>query len=153
MSESEPIQLKAVREERKAQAVSSPAGGSHMLAGQSALASPAATASAAADANGSANQVCFTRLELNQILNVYGRKVALGDWRDYAMDFARDRAVFSIYRRSSEVPLYRVEKHPKLARKQGAFCVIGAGGQVLKRGHDLRRVLSVIDKSLSLVDH
>lgn len=96
--------------------------------------------------------VCFNRQELNIILNVYGRRVAAGEWRDYALDMEKDRAVFSIFRRSSEMPIYRVEKNPKLARKQGAFCVISASGQILKRGTDLRRVLSIFDKHLRLVE-
>ncbi|MFT5511101.1 MAG: hypothetical protein ACI89J_004201 [Hyphomicrobiaceae bacterium] len=96
--------------------------------------------------------VCFDRQELNIILNVYGRRVAAGEWRDYALDMEKDRAVFSIFRRSSEMPIYRVEKNPKLARKQGAFCVISASGQILKRGTDLRRVLSIFDKHLRLVE-
>ena len=96
--------------------------------------------------------ICFDRHELNTILNVYGRRVAAGEWRDYALDMEKDRAVFSIFRRSSEMPIYRIEKNPKLARKQGAFSVISASGQILKRGTDLRRVLSVFDKHLRLVD-
>lgn len=95
--------------------------------------------------------VSFDRRELGLILNVYGRKVAAGEWRDYAIDFGRQVAVFSIYRRTSEVPLYRIEKDPRLARKQGAYAVIAAGGLVMKRGSDLGRVLSVLDKSLRLV--
>jgi Protein of unknown function (DUF2794) len=93
----------------------------------------------------------FTRQELNAILNVYGRKVAAGEWRDYAIDFGRETACFSAYRRTSEVPLYRIEKSPKLSRKQGAFSVIAASGQVLKRGHDLLQVLAVFEKKLRLV--
>src|SRR5690349_20084891 len=81
--------------------------------------------------------VSFDRLELNAILNLYGRKVADGEWRDYAMDFLRDRAVFSIYKRTSERPLYVVEKQPKLRLKQGQYLVIGQDGRVLKRGHEL----------------
>ena len=96
--------------------------------------------------------VCFDRHELNTILNVYGRRVAAGDWRDYALDMEKDRAVFSVFRRSSEMPIYRIEKNPKLARKQGAYSVIAAGGQVLKRGQELRRVLSIFDKHLRVVD-
>jgi hypothetical protein len=96
--------------------------------------------------------VCFDRSELNIILNVYGRRVAAGEWRDYALDMEKDRAVFSIFRRSSEMPIYRIEKNPKLARKQGAFSVISASGQILKRGHELHRVLSVFNKHLRLVD-
>ncbi len=98
------------------------------------------------------SEVAFDRWELSQILNVYGRKVASGEWRDYAIDFARDKAVFSIFRRTSEVPLYRIEKDPKLARRQGAYSVVAATGQILKRGHDLSRVLRVLDKGLRLVE-
>lgn len=97
------------------------------------------------------SRVTFNRLELNRILNLYGRMVADGEWRDYAIDFLKDRAVFSIFRRASEVPLYRIEKDPKLARKQGAYSVVSAGGQILRRGHDLDRVLLVIDRKLSVV--
>src|ERR1044071_6864618 len=95
--------------------------------------------------------VTFSRLELNRILNLYGRMVADGEWRDYAIDFLKDRAVFSIFRRSSEVPIYRIEKDPRLARKQGAYSVIAASGQILRRGHELERVLLVIDRKLALV--
>jgi hypothetical protein len=95
--------------------------------------------------------VTFSRLELNSILNLYGRRVAEGEWRDYAIDFLKDRAVFSIFRRSSEMPIYRIEKDPKLARKQGAYSVISITGLIMKRGHELDRVLRVLDKSLRLV--
>jgi hypothetical protein len=98
------------------------------------------------------NQVTFNRRELNRILDLYGRMVAAGEWRDYAIDFLKDRAVFSVFRRSSEVPLYRIEKNPKLDQKQGAYSVITATGLILRRGHELDRVLRVIDKSaLALV--
>lgn len=90
--------------------------------------------------------VAFNRLELATILDVYGRRVAAGDWRDYALDMGRDAAVFSVFRRASEVPIYRIEKAPKLARRQGAFSVITATGLILKRGPDLKRVLAVLDK-------
>ena len=90
--------------------------------------------------------ISFTRAELNAILNLYGRKVAAGDWRDYAIDFGREKAVFSVFRRASEVPLYRIEKNPRLARRQGAYSVIAATGLILKRGPDLVRVLSVLEK-------
>ena len=96
-------------------------------------------------------RVSFDRLELQAILNVYGRKVTGGEWRDYAIDFLTDKAVFSIYRRSSEVPLYRVEKEPRLARKQGIYSVVVASGLILKRGNDLGLVLRVIDKPLKVV--
>lgn len=92
----------------------------------------------------------FTRQELNQILTVYGRKVAAGEWRDYAIDFSREKAVFSAFRRASEVPLYRIEKCPRLARRQGAYSVVTATGLILKRGNDLGRVLSVLEKPLRL---
>ncbi len=95
--------------------------------------------------------VVFNRLELNDIFNVYGRRVAAGDWRDYAIDWGRETASFSIFRRASEVPIYRVVKAPKLARRQGAFAVISASGQILKRGHELKQVLAVLDQRLSLV--
>ena len=97
------------------------------------------------------NRVTFNRLELNRILNLYGRMVADGEWRDYAIDFLKDRAVFSVFRRASEVPIYRIEKDPRLARRQGAYSVITATGLILRRGHELDRVLRSIDKSLILV--
>jgi hypothetical protein len=96
-------------------------------------------------------RITFNRLELNRILNLYGRMVAAGEWRDYAIDFLKDRAVFSVFRRASEVPIYRIEKDPKLARKQGAYSVIAAGGLILRRGHELERVLLVIERKLSVV--
>lgn len=95
--------------------------------------------------------ITFNRYELDRILNLYGRKVAAGEWRDYAIDFLKDRAVFSIFRRASEMPIYRIEKDPKLARKQGAYSVISITGLIMKRGHELDRVLRVLDKSLRLV--
>jgi hypothetical protein len=97
-----------------------------------------------------ASTVLFTRKELTEILDLYGRKVAAGEWRDYAIDFGREKAVFSVFRRSSEVPLYRIEKNPRLARRQGAFSVIAATGLILKRGHDLTRVLGVLEKTVRL---
>jgi hypothetical protein len=99
----------------------------------------------------SAETVSFDRIELREILDLYGRKVSDGEWRDYAIDFTAQRAVFSIYRRSSECPLYRIEKNPKLAKKQGAYCVFTSNGVVLKRGHELGRVIAVLDKRLKLV--
>lgn len=92
----------------------------------------------------------FNRLELREILALYGRKVAAGEWRDYAIDFGREKAVFSAFRRASEVPLYRIEKCPKLARRQGAYSVVTATGLILKRGNDLCRVLGVLEKSVRL---
>eukprot|EP01037_Dinobryon_pediforme_P010121 gene10121-10188_t len=90
-------------------------------------------------------QITFERSELNAILALYGRNVAAGEWRDYAIDFTKDRAVFSVFRRSTEVPLYRIEKDPKLVKKQGAFCVTNAAGLILKRGHELHRVLQILE--------
>jgi hypothetical protein len=95
--------------------------------------------------------VSFNRRELDQILRLYGFKVANGEWRDYAIDMLKDRAVFSVFRRSSEVPIYSIEKDPKLARRQGAYSVISASGQILKRGHDLDNVLRIFEKKLRLV--
>ena len=97
------------------------------------------------------NQVTIERRELDRILCLYGRKVADGEWRDYAIDFLKDRAVFSVFRRASEYPIYRIEKNPKLSRKQGAYSVISATGHIMRRGHELDRVLRVLDPSLSLV--
>lgn len=97
--------------------------------------------------------VTFNRKELDAILRVYGHRVAEGDWRDYAVDFLKEAAIFSVFRRTSEVPLYRIEKRPKLARRQGTFSVISPTGLILKRGHDLRQVLRVLEKKkLQAVD-
>ncbi len=98
------------------------------------------------------SDIAFNRTELNQILDVYGRKVAAGEWRDYAIDSMRERAVFSVFRKASEVPLYRIEKRPQQARKQGAYSVIAATGLIVKRGHDLKNVLRVLDRGLKLVE-
>lgn len=95
----------------------------------------------------------FNRHELHIILNIYGQKVAAGEWRDYAIDLLKDRAIFSVYRRSTEFALYRIEKNPKLSRKQGAYSVVSMSGQILKRGHDLKTVLRVFEKRrLALVE-
>ena len=115
-------------------------------------ASPSGPASAQSNTASQPATVAFNIQELREILNVYGRKVAAGEWRDYAIDISRDKAVFSVFRRASEYPLYRIEKNPKLARKQGAFSVVAATGLILKRGHDLRRVLGVFERSLRLVE-
>lgn len=93
-------------------------------------------------------RVRFDRIELNRILATYGRMVMAGEWRDYAMDFREDVAVFSVYRRTSEMPLYSIEKRPKLKDRQGQYAVVAAGGQILKRGHDLSTVLRVLDRKL-----
>lgn len=95
--------------------------------------------------------VAFDRRELMQILSVYGRKVGSGEWRDYAMDFLKDRALFSIYARVSERPLFVVEKNPKLRAKQGQYLITNQQGRILKRGHDLSQVLRVLDPDLAVV--
>ncbi len=95
-------------------------------------------------------QVNFDRRELNEILRVYGFKVAAGEWRDYAIDHLTERAVFSIFRNASEVPLFQIEKNPKLANRQGMYSVTGVAGQVLKRGTDLRQVLKIFEKKPKL---
>lgn len=95
---------------------------------------------------GRTETVSFTRSELTRILGVYGRFVALGDWRDYAIDCLSDAAVFSIFRKASEMPLYRIEKRPALSRRQGAFLVISMSGVILRRGHDLGQVLKIFDR-------
>ena len=102
-------------------------------------------------ANVPANEVTFSRRELDRILRLYGRKVADGEWRDYAIDFLKDRAVFSVFRRASEVPIYRIEKSPRFARRQGAYSVISATGHIMRRGQELDRVLGVLDRSLRVV--
>jgi hypothetical protein len=96
--------------------------------------------------------VTFHRRELDAILWIYGRMVGEGEWRDYAIDHLKDRAVFSVFKRSGEMPLFRIEKNPKLAAKQGAFSVINVNGMILKRGHEISQVLKVFDKTLKLVE-
>jgi len=95
---------------------------------------------------GGPSQICFDRRELGLILNVYGQMVSNGDWKDYAIDTLREKAVFSIFRRATEEPLYRVEKVPALRNKQGQFQVVAPGGLILKRGQDLQAVLRVFDR-------
>ncbi len=98
------------------------------------------------------SDIFFERAELDRLLRFYGRMVAAGEWRDYALDALPDRALFSVYRRASEAPLYQIEKRPENARKQGAWSVIAMGGRILKRGHELQRVLAVLEpKSVQLV--
>lgn len=94
------------------------------------------------------DQVAFDRQELAVILSLYGRMVAAGEWRDYGMSFLPEVAVFSIFRRTAEVPIYRIEKRPRLRGRQGLYALIGGEGQVLKRGHDLRPVLAVLERKL-----
>ncbi len=96
------------------------------------------------------SQIMFDRRELNEILRIYGFKVIAGEWRDYAIDHLKDKAVFSVFRKSSEVALYRIEKCPKLSRKQGTYSVLTVAGVVLKRGSDLRQVLRVFEKKTKL---
>ena len=100
----------------------------------------------------SAGGASFSRDELDQILHLYGRKVAAGEWRDYAIDQLRDKAVFSVFRRACEIPLFRIEKTPRLARRQGAYAVVAASGAIVRRGHSLENVLKVLDMRLRLVE-
>ncbi len=93
-------------------------------------------------------QVAFHRTELGLILSLYGRMVAAGEWRDYGISSLRDVAVFSVFRRTAETPLYRIEKRPKLKARQGLYAVVGMDGQILKRGHDLKTVLRVLERKL-----
>lgn len=93
-------------------------------------------------------QVAFHRTELNMILGLYGRMVAAGEWRDYGMSHLREVAIFSVFRRTAENPMYKIEKRPKLRLKQGQYAVIGMDGQILKRGNDLRQVLRVLERKL-----
>ncbi|MEM6938931.1 MAG: DUF2794 domain-containing protein [Pseudomonadota bacterium] len=93
-------------------------------------------------------QVSFHRTELSLILSLYGRMVAAGEWRDYGISSLREVAVFSVFRRTAEFPLYRIEKRPRLRMKQGMYAVIGADGQILRRGHDLKTVLRVLERKL-----
>ncbi|MTH62975.1 DUF2794 domain-containing protein [Paracoccus shanxieyensis] len=94
------------------------------------------------------DRIAFDRAELGAILSVYGRMVAAGEWRDYAMSFLREVAVFSVFRRAAEHPLYRIEKRPRMRNAQGQYSVIGMDGRILKRGHDLPTVLRVLEKKL-----
>ena len=107
---------------------------------------------AAAHPNQATPPISFDRKELNEILELYGRKVASGEWRDYAIDLLSEQAVFSVFRRTSETPLFRIVKDPALARRQGCWSVVSATGLVLKRGHELARVLGLFDKGLRLVE-
>lgn len=98
-----------------------------------------------------ASDIAFDRRELSMILTIYGHQVSQGEWRDYAIDHGREKAVFSIFRRASERPLYRIEKHPRLERRQGLYAVIAEGGMILRRGHDLAQVLRVLMRGPRLV--
>jgi len=97
---------------------------------------------------GGDEQVAFHRTELSVILSLYGRMVAAGEWRDYGISCLREVAVFSVFRRTAEHPLYRIEKRPKLRGKQGQYAVLGMDGRILKRGHDLKSVLRVLERKL-----
>lgn len=93
-------------------------------------------------------QIGFDRRELTQILNLYGRMVAAGNWRDYAIDLGRDAAIFSAFRRSAERPEYRIEKRPALRLKQGMWALVGEGGAILKRGQELGPILAPVERKL-----
>lgn len=93
-------------------------------------------------------QIGFDRIELQRILDIYGRMVAAGEWRDYAMDFGKDAASFSAFRRAAERPQARIEKRPSLRGKQGMWTLFGEAGQVLKRGHELAGVLFPLERRL-----
>lgn len=95
-----------------------------------------------------AGPVCFDRSELSAILGLYGRMVAAGEWRDYAISTLRDCAVFAAFRRTAETPVCRIEKHPRLRGRQGMYAVVGMDGQVLRRGADLPVVLRVLERRL-----
>ena len=98
-------------------------------------------------------QVTFDRIELGIILGLYGRMVAAGEWRDYGISHLKEVAVFAVFRKTAETPLYRIEKRPRLRNRQGLYSVVGMDGQVLKRGHDLKAVLRVLERKLiRLVD-
>ncbi len=92
--------------------------------------------------------VAFDRKELGLILGLYGRMVAAGEWRDYGISHLSDVAIFAVFRRTAEHPLYRIEKRPKLRQAQGQYSVIGMDGRILKRGHDLKAVLRVLERKL-----
>jgi Protein of unknown function (DUF2794) len=94
------------------------------------------------------DQVSFDRKELGQILRVYGRMVAAGEWRDYAISALHDLAVFAVFRRTAEHPIYRIEKRPRLRAKQGLYAVVGTDGRTLRRGHDLEQVLKVLERQM-----
>ncbi len=93
-------------------------------------------------------QIVFHRSELSVIMSLYGRMVAAGEWRDYGLSHLREMAVFSVFRRTAENPLYRIEKRPKLRNRQGQYSVVGMDGQILKRGNDLKTVLRVLERKL-----
>ncbi|MBU1176088.1 MAG: DUF2794 domain-containing protein [Alphaproteobacteria bacterium] len=112
---------------------------------------PPPSADSAPKARKAPEIVAFDRRELSLLLSIYGRKVAAGEWRDYALDMLRDRAYFSIFRRTSERPQYVIEKNPRLRNRQGQFTVTNAEGRILRRGHELDMVLRVFDYGLTIV--
>jgi hypothetical protein len=97
------------------------------------------------DASSHGEEVMFDRHELSAILSLYGRMVAAGEWRDYAIGSGREHAVFAVFRHTAEMPLYRIEKHPRLRNRQGMYAVVASGGMILKRGHELAQVLRVLE--------
>ena len=104
-------------------------------------------------ANFHSNVVSFQKPELTIILSLYGRMVASGEWRDYGISSLKEVAVFSVFRRTAEHPIYRIEKRPKLRNRQGQYAVVGMDGEILKRGHDLKSVLGILERKLiKLVD-
>ena len=99
-------------------------------------------------ASGRLAQVAFERPELMRILDLYGRMVAAGHWKDYAIDFGREAAIFSAFRRTAERPEFRIEKRPALRHRQGMWALVGEHGAVLKRGQDLGPVLAPVERKL-----
>lgn len=99
-------------------------------------------------ASGRPSQVGFERAELSRILDLYGRMVAAGHWRDYAIDLGREAAIFSAFRRTAERPEYRIEKRPALRGRQGMWALVGEGGAILRRGHELGPVLAPVERKL-----
>ena len=99
------------------------------------------------------NVVSFQKPELTVILSLYGRMVAAGEWRDYGISSLKEVAIFSVFKRTAENPIYKIEKRPKLRNRQGEYAVVGIDGQILKRGHDLKSVLGILERKLiKLVD-
>jgi len=95
-----------------------------------------------------AGPVTFHKTELRVIVGLYGRMVAAGEWRDYGISFLSEVAIFSVFRRASEQPLYRIEKRPRMRDRQGMYSVVGMDGRILRRGHDLKTVLRVLERKL-----
>ena len=99
------------------------------------------------------NVVSFQKPELTVILSLYGRMVAAGEWRDYGISSLKEVAIFSVFKRTAENPIYKIEKRPKLRNRQGEYAVVGIDGQILKRGHDLKSVVGILERKLiKLVD-